>query len=186
METANRRDLEAIIAGCKRGDSESFSRLVDAYSARLYGFFHRLSNDKTTSEDLLSELFVKLVEKIRHYRGGHFEAWLFTVANNLWRDSLRARQRSDKALEGRKAQLELDAKKKRFSGLETDMIDRLGRELENIEQDSRELIILRYYSQMSFKEIAETQGMPIGTVLSKVHRGLAKLRELMEQYSHEQ
>ena len=179
MEKADRRDLDAVIAGCKRGDSESFSRLIDAYSARLYGFFYRLSRDKTTSEDLLSELFVKLVEKIRHYRGGHFDAWLFTVANNIWRDSLRARQRGDKALEGRKAQLEIDAKKKRISGLETDMIDRLGTELQNIEQDSRELIMLRYYSQMSFKEIAETQGMPIGTVLSKVHRGLAKLRELM-------
>jgi RNA polymerase sigma-70 factor (ECF subfamily) len=146
MEKADRRDLDAVITGCKRGDSESFSRLIDAYSSRLYGFFYRLSSDKTTSEDLLSELFVKLVEKIRHYRGGHFDAWLFTVANNIWRDSLRTRQRQ-----------------------------------ENIEQDSRELIMLRYYSQMSFKEIAETQGMPIGTVLSKVHRGLAKLRELMDK-----
>jgi RNA polymerase sigma-70 factor (ECF subfamily) len=181
MERADSRDLEAVIAGCKRGDSESFSRLIDAYSARLYGFFYRLSSDKTISEDLLGELFVKLVEKIRHYRGGHFDAWLFTVANNIWRDSLRARQRQDKALEGRKDQLEIDAKKERISGLETDMIDRLGRELENIEQDSRELIMLRYYSQMSFKEIAETQGMPIGTVLSKVHRGLAKLRQLMDK-----
>ena len=190
MEKADRRDLDAVIAGCKRGDSESFSRLIDAYGSRLYGFFYRLSGDKTTSDDLLSELFVKLVEKIRHYRGGHFDAWLFTVANNIWRDSLRARLRHDKALEGRKAQLEIDAKKERISGLEADMIDRLSRELENIEQDSRELIILRYYSQMSFKEIAETQGMPIGTVLSKVHRGLAKLRELMgsstEQHKDEQ
>jgi RNA polymerase sigma-70 factor (ECF subfamily) len=179
MEKADSRDLEAVIAGCKRRDSESFSRLIDAYSTRLYGFFYRLSGDRTVSDDLLSELFVKLVEKIRHYRGGHFEGWLFTVASNIWHDWLRARQRDDKALEARQEELELGAKLKRLSGLEADVIDRLGRELENIDQQSRELIMLRYYSQMSFKEIAQMQAMPIGTVLSKVHRGLARLRELM-------
>ena len=93
MEKADRRDLEAVIAGCKRGNSESFSRLIDAYGARLYGFFYRLSNDKTTSEDLLSELFVKLVAKIKAYRGGAFDSWLFRIASNVFNDWLRSKQR---------------------------------------------------------------------------------------------
>ncbi len=185
MEKTDSKDLEAVIAGCKRRDSESFSKLVDAYSRRLYGFFYRLSGDKTTSDDLLSELFVKLVEKIRHFHGGNFNGWLFTVASNIWHDRLRAKQRDDKAMESRKSQLELEAQQKRLSGQETEMIDRLGRELENIDEESRELIMLRYYSQMGFKEIAQSRGMPIGTVLSKVHRALARLRQLMEQSSDE-
>jgi RNA polymerase sigma-70 factor (ECF subfamily) len=185
MGKADSRDLKAVIAGCKRRDPESFSILVDAYGARLYGFFYRLSRDKTLSDDLLSELFVKLVEKIRNYRGGHFDAWLFTVASNVWHDRLRAKQRDDKAMDARKAQLELEAQQKRISGQEIEMTDRLGRELENIDQQSRELIMLRYYSRMGFKEIAQSQGMPIGTVLSKVHRALARLRQLMEQYNNE-
>jgi RNA polymerase sigma-70 factor (ECF subfamily) len=185
MDKAGQQELESLIAGCKRGESESFSRLIDAYSTRIYGYFYRLSGDRTVSDDLLSELFVKLVEKIGHYRGGNFEGWLFTVASNLWRDWLRSKQRDDKVIESRKEVLELEAKQRRQSGLETEMFDRLGRELERIDQESRELIMLRYYSQMSFKEIAEAQSVPIGTVLSKVHRGLKKLRELMEQYSHE-
>jgi len=58
-------DLFEIIKGCKNGDNDSFSRLVDLYSRRLYGYFYRLSGNRALSDDLLSEVFVKLVKKIR-------------------------------------------------------------------------------------------------------------------------
>jgi len=54
-------------------------------------------------------------------------------------------------------------------------------QLEKLDAETRELIMLRFYSQLSFKEMAEMRGEPIGTTLSKVHRGLKKLRERMEQ-----
>ena len=105
------------------------------------------------------------------------------MAGNIWHDWLRAKQRNEKLLEGQKA--ELAARINQQNDPETEIFDRLDRELSSIDQESRELIMLRFYSQMSFKEIAKTKKMPIGTVLSKVHRGLVKLRQLMEEYSHE-
>jgi RNA polymerase sigma-70 factor (ECF subfamily) len=180
MGKVQSRDLDAIISGCKNKDSASFSMLVDAYSTRLYGFFYRLCGDKNTSDDLLAELFVKLLEKIDHFRGGNFDGWIFTVASNIWHDRLRSIVRDDKALQGRKKEMELASRQNRMSGQEMQMVDRLGKQLETLEEESRELIMLRYYSDMSFKEIAESRKMPIGTVLSKVHRAMAKLRELME------
>ena len=185
MEKADNYELEAIIAGCKRGESAGFLRLIDAYGTRVYGFFYRLSGNKTVSEDLLGELFVKLVDKIKGWRGGNFDGWLFTVASNIWRDRLRAMQRDQKMLKARTEELEHRAKLGHQSGPEDEIIDRLNRKLESIDDESRELIMLRYYSQMSFREIARMRSMPIGTVLSKVHRGLAKLRQLMEQNSDE-
>ena len=59
-------------------------------------------------------------------------------------------------------------------------LDRLQVQLNRLDADTRELIMLRFYSELSFKEIARVRGEPIGTALSKLHRGLKKLRVLME------
>ena len=81
--------LAQIIAGCKNGSNESFSQLVDIYATRCFGYFYRLTGNKQLSDDLLSEFFVKLVEKIRSFRGGSFDCWLFKVASNIFYDYLR-------------------------------------------------------------------------------------------------
>jgi len=59
-------------------------------------------------------------------------------------------------------------------------LDQLQKQLAKLDEQTRELIVLRFYSDMSFKEIAQLRKEPIGTVLSKIHRGLAKLRENIE------
>jgi RNA polymerase sigma-70 factor (ECF subfamily) len=172
-------DLAQIISGCKAGESESFSQLVDIYASRCYGYFYRLTGRAEVSDDLLSELFVKLVEKINSYRGGSFENWLFKIASNIFYDYLRGKQRQGKLLEARRKQLESKITEAKRSGNER--IDKLQIQLGKLDSDTRELIMLRFYSQASFKEIAKMRSEPIGTTLSKLHRGLKKLRELMEQ-----
>ena len=171
-------DLARIIAGCKSGSSESFSQLVDIYASRCYGYFYRLTGNRQVSDDLLSTLFVKLLEKINSFKGGCFESWLFKVAANIFYDYLRDKQRQRKLLDARKAQLESETTQPKQS--DNDSIDKLQTQLGKLDADTRELIILRFYSQASFREIAKIRAEPIGTMLSKVHRGLKKLRELME------
>ncbi len=170
--------LTGIIAGCKAGDGASFSELVDLYARRCYGYFYRLSADRTLSDDLLSELFVKLVEKIGSYKGGAFESWLFTVASNIFYDHLRNRQRQNKLLEAHRADLELEQLYRRPD--DGDISDKLQTQLARLDEDTRQLIVLRFYSQMSFRELADLRSEPIGTTLSKLHRGLKKLRQMME------
>jgi RNA polymerase sigma-70 factor (ECF subfamily) len=173
-------DLARIITGCKSGDVESFSEVVDIYASRVYGYFYRLTGRRETSDDLLSELFVKLVEKIGSFKGGSFESWLFKIASNIFYDYLRDKQRQKKLFDAQKRQFEseevTDAKE---SGSER--IDELQTQLGRLDTDTRELIMLRFYSQASFKEIAAMRSEPIGTTLSKLHRGLKKLQKLMEQ-----
>jgi RNA polymerase sigma-70 factor, ECF subfamily len=171
-------NLDQIISGCKKGDSDCFSELVDAYSRRIYGYFYRLTGNKEISNDLLSELFVKLVEKIQSFKGGSFECWLFKIASNIFNDHLRAKQRQKKMLESRKEELELEIGNSGQS--DSEILDELQLQVEKLDGDTKEVIMLRFYSQLSFKEIAEMREEPIGTTLSKVHRGLRKLRELME------
>jgi len=171
-------DLARIITGCKSGDSESFSEMVDLYASRLYGYFYRLTGNRETSDDLLSELFVRLVEKISSFKGGSFESWLFKIASNIFYDYLRDKQREKKLIEGRQKQLESEVTE--TGELESEEIDKLQVQLGRLDADTRELIMLRFYSQASFKEIAAMRDEPIGTILSKVHRGLRKLKKLME------
>jgi RNA polymerase sigma-70 factor (ECF subfamily) len=176
---ANSSDLDHIVAGCKAGDNASFSRLVDLYGRRCYGYFYRLTGSRDVSDDLLSELFAKLVLKIRTYDRGSFESWLFTVASNVFHDWLRSKQREQKLMESRVKQLEEQKTESKAS--DGEKLDELQNQLSRLDDDTRELIMLRFYSQASFKEIAEMRSEPIGTTLSKLHRGLKKLREAMGQ-----
>jgi len=169
--------LAQIIDGCKAGSAESFSELVDIYSGRVYGYYYRLTGDGELSDELLSKLFGKLVVKIGSYKGGAFESWLFKIASNIFNDYLRGKQRRKKLYEAKKKQLESKITEPKHS--ESERIDRLQIELEKLDGDTRELIILRYYSQLSLKEIAKIRREPIGTTLSKLHRGIKRLRELM-------
>ena len=174
---AQKDDLANIIAGCASGSEQSFSELLELYSDRCYGYFYRLSGNRTISEDLLSQLFVKLVTKIRTFKGGSFDGWVFKIAANIFRDYLRAKGRQKKLFERQKE--EFDDPKATFRKDDDERIDQLQVELNKLDADTKEAIMLRYYSDLSFKEIAGIRKEPIGTTLSKVHRGLKRLKELL-------
>jgi RNA polymerase sigma-70 factor (ECF subfamily) len=174
---ANSDDLAQLIIGCKSGDSKCFSQVVDMYASRCYGYFYRLTGNNDVSDELLSELFVKLVEKIASYKGGSFDGWLFKIASNIFHDYLRSKQRRKKLLDVQKEQLESQFTEPKQS--DNEQIDKLQTQLTRLDTDTRELIMLRFYSELSFKEIAQMRSEPIGTTLAKLHRGLKKLRELM-------
>lgn len=175
-------ELARIIDGCKSGDADCFARVVDMYAGRCYGYFYRLTGDRDLSDELLSELFIRLVEKIGSYKGGAFESWLFKIASNIFHDHLRGKQRRRRLLDARRAAIELepDLNESRRSDMSEDRLDKLQIQLNRLDADTRELIMLRFYSELSFREIAELRSEPLGTALSKLHRGLKKLRVLME------
>jgi RNA polymerase sigma-70 factor (ECF subfamily) len=171
-------DLARIITGCKGGDANCFSQIVDMYASRCYGYFYRLTGNNDISDELLSELFVKLVEKIGSYKGGSFESWLFKIASNIFHDHLRSKQRRKKLLDVQKIELESGTIEPKQS--EGDLTDKLQIQLGRLDKDTRELIMLRFYSQLSFKEIAQIRSEPMGTTLAKTHRAIKKLQQFME------
>jgi RNA polymerase sigma-70 factor (ECF subfamily) len=174
---ADSNELNEIVERCQNGDSKAYAELVDMFGTSLYGYFYRLSGNSETSNDLLSELFMKLVTKIGTYKGGSFKKWVFTIASNVFYDYLRYRYRQKKLLDGKagtivESELPLDGK--------ADLKDELEHYLAKLDADTAEILMLRFFGQLSFKELAELRGEPIGTTLSKVHRGLKKMRALME------
>jgi len=168
--------LKLLIDKCKAGQAGAFDQLIALYADRCFGFFYRLSGHRQTAEDLLSELFIKLVEKIGSWDGGSFDNWIFTIAGNLFKDSLRADYRRKRLLQEKAEQLQTQEESEPRNDLE----DKLHWALKRLEPEIAELIMMRFYADFSFKELAKMRNEPIGTTLCKMHRGLKKLREMME------
>ena len=174
-------DIARIVAGCREHRAECFSELVDVYAGRCYGFFYRLTTDRDLSDELLSRLFLKLVVKIGSYRGGSFDSWLFKIASNIFYDHLRKKRRRKQLREIYRGEIESKITRTKMSNSE--VIDKLQVQLNKLDEDTREVIMLRFYSGLSFREIGELRGEPTGTITCRLHRGLRKLREQMSAQS---
>lgn len=183
--------LRAIISQARAGREDAYRELLAAFGPRLYGYFYRATSSVHDAEDLLGELMLRLVRRLDDYdETGRFEPWVFSIAANLVRDRIR-RWRT------RPPEASLDADVGDSGSLSETVagrdepVDRgmlhaelsgwLTAALERLDETSRQMILLRHFGQMSFKEMAEVFGCPIGTVLAKVHRGLKALRAVMEE-----
>jgi RNA polymerase sigma-70 factor (ECF subfamily) len=188
-------ELADVIARAQRHEPAAFDALVEAYSTRLYGYFYRLTGSRHDAEDLLQELFVRLVRMIGQYEhGGRFDSWIFRIATNLARDRLRRVQVARSAglqTSGRAGEDEDNrdplvnypdgaAKHPSERMQQSEEADCLQRAIEQLPEHEREVILMRHFSEMPFKEIAEALGVPLGTALARGHRGLSRLREIME------
>ncbi len=188
------QQLAEQIAGCQAGRPEAFSRLLAEFGPRLYRYFYRACGSEADAEDMVQELFVRLLEKIGSYEHqGKFEHWLFRVAANLSRDRLRHKARTGPILSLQHVthdELELgdtlaaDGPEPDGRMQQAQQMDALQKALSQLPPPDREIILMRHYGGMSFKELAEHFNLPLGTALAKVHRGLKKLQKLMNDYEN--
>ena len=183
----DRGALDDVFRRARQHDPEALNAVVDAYAPRLFGLLYRLTASRDTAEDLLQETFLRVVRKIGEYEHrGRFEAWIFRIAANLARDhARRARSRGkfstldvdpggDTAGSPEPADEEQAGPGQRL--IEQEDARRLDECLQRLTEPEREIILLRHFSELSFREIADTLGVPLGTALARAHRALARLR----------
>jgi RNA polymerase sigma factor (sigma-70 family) len=187
-------DVTNLIRRAREGDPAAYDLLVDRYASRLFGYLYRLIGSRTDAEDLLQELFVRVVRMLPYYRHrGAFDGWLFRIATNLARDHIRRVRRTPGTLsisadhplgDGGRNELERwtespgPAPGSRLERQED--VDALQWALAALPEAEREVVMLRHFSELSFAQIAEAMGTPLGTALARAHRGLGKLRKMME------
>ncbi len=181
--------LDQILRRAQASDDGALHALVDAYSPRVFGLLLRLTGSHEVAEDLVQETFLRLVRRIREYEDrGRFEAWLFRIAANLARDHVRRGRRRGVpvSLDGVSGDGVADPPAEladRRHGAPDEALDRgeqgrtLERALGRLSEADREILLLRHYSELSFREIAELLGVPLGTALARAHRALQRLRE---------
>jgi RNA polymerase sigma-70 factor (ECF subfamily) len=182
----NSEQLRDTIAQAQKGDAQAYERLLAGYGPRLYGYFYRATGRHHDAEDLLSELTLRLVRTLKKYdHQGRFEPWLFRIAANMVRDRIRRCKTRPAAMSlsaeddlGRTLAdgLPADARAVDTQMLTQEMSVELQSALEMLDDTTRQMILLRHFGELSFKEIAKLFDCPLGTALAKVHRGLLKLR----------
>jgi RNA polymerase sigma-70 factor (ECF subfamily) len=186
-------DLRNLVERARQGDPAAYETLVDLYANRLYGFLYRLTGSRTDAEDLLQDLFVRVVRMLPRYEHrSTLEGWLFRIATNLARDHIRRARRTPPMLSihaepeddggqvrtwRQPADTSAEAPGHRMERSED--ADALQQALAGLPAPEREVVMLRHFSDMSFAEIADVMGTPLGTALARAHRGLNKLRRML-------
>jgi RNA polymerase sigma-70 factor (ECF subfamily) len=181
-------DLEAI-RKCRAGDREAFGDLVGRWQDRIYGAVYRMVRDAETARDLAQETFVKAYTKLDSFQGGSaFGTWLYAIALNQVRGEMRKR-----SAQKRHDPLSLDAIRDGAQGADTDPADPretapqrvvaaeqcalLREAIDGLDPEHREVVVLREFEDLSYEEIAEIVGVPVGTVRSRLFRARNELRD---------
>jgi RNA polymerase sigma-70 factor (ECF subfamily) len=184
-------EITELVRLARSGSAQAYDELVGRYNRRLFGYLVRQTGHRADAEELLQDIWVRVVSGLTNYREQErFEVWLFRLARNRVIDHWRKHRpmwasdcRSDDGRDGDDGDVTLrrvsdEPDPAAVSELREDQ-DRLGRAMEQLSSEQRETILLRYFSQASFEEIATVTGCPLGTVLARAHRGLAKLRKVL-------
>lgn len=151
-----------------QGDEAALEQLVERHAARLHGFLTHMSGDVHDAEDLLQETWIRIVRGARGFDPRRrFRPWAYRIAANLARDRRRRlRVRPTEPLTGAVEAPQLDP----LVGI--DVAARLG----TLPASHREVLVLRYYQGLTESEIGEALGIPRGTVKSRTHHALRRLR----------
>jgi RNA polymerase sigma-70 factor, ECF subfamily len=182
-------DNAAIAHGLKRKNPELLDRLIELYQHRLLRYLLFLTGKREVAEDLFQETWIRVLMRGSQYNGkARFDTWLFTIARNLVIDLSRKRTMAslDEMSEAnggddRPFEIAMDAPSplEQFEAQE----DRaeVGEVLLKLDSTYREVLVLRFYEELSLEEIAGVTRAPLSTVKSRLYRGLAALKPEVER-----
>ena len=179
---------ESLLVGFGSADPEAAAAFVRSFQGRVYGLAVTIVKDSGLAEEIAQETFVRAWEHASTYdpRKGRVDTWLLTIARNLAIDARRVRSRevnaSDDAALLQLASSEPDPEDR---GVLADEIRRLKRALGELSEEQRRVLLLAAFLGRSGTEISATEAIPLGTVKSRLHAAMVRLREVLE-VSHEQ
>ncbi|MEW5951141.1 MAG: RNA polymerase sigma factor [Elusimicrobiota bacterium] len=184
------KDDDKLIEEYLKGDERAFKELFERYKTKLYPYLISLCLDKDLAEDIFQETFVKISEKLPSYKKENkFSSWIFTIARNIFLDKKKSAKEkflnSSLAFENSEDEVSpqdyLSESGNPHSFLEAEnKAKALSAAMEKLSEEQREIIALRHFAGLSFKEISENLNIPIGTALARFSRGLDKLRESLK------
>jgi RNA polymerase sigma-70 factor (ECF subfamily) len=180
-------EASAIARGLRRRDPDLLDRLIEQYQHRLLRYLVYLSGNRELAEDLFQETWIRVLERGHQYDGKHeFSTWLYAVARNLTIDYLR--KKSPVSLDGlmedeERAPLEpADTRPMAWEVVQQhEQAERISAALVGIPVEYRETVVLRFQEGLALEEIATVTGAKLGTVKSRLYRGLNLLMGQLER-----
>lgn len=193
MQNLNRMADDVLVGLYSNGNNEAFNILLDRYKDKLYSYINYIVRNADLADDILQETFVKAIITLQkgNYSGnGKFGAWLTRIAHNLMIDCFRQERNENTVSADTEEYDVLNDCTLTDSNIEDDMVNtqilRDVRNLVNMLPDNqREVVFMRYYQDLSFKEIADITGVSINTALGRMRYALLNIRRLAAEKSVE-
>ncbi len=172
------------------GDERALEALINRHNQRITSFIYSKVMDRDITEDIFQDTFIKVINTLKkgsYSEEGKFLPWVMRIAHNLIIDHFRKNKRMPK-FEGSDdfnifsviGDDKLNAEKQIIK----DQIDSdLGQLIEELPDDQREVLIMRIYKDMSFKEISENTGVSINTALGRMRYALINLRKIIDKHN---
>lgn len=185
MKLEQRTDQE-LIRLYIAGDESGLAVLIDRYKSKIYTSIYLLVKDEYLAEDIFQDAFIKVINTLRNGRyneEGKFLPWVMRIAHNLVIDHYRKERRTPVVVNSDGFDI-FDVLHFTDETAETRMIREqihtdLRRMIQRLPDDQKEVLIMRHYGEMSFKEIADVTEVSINTALGRMRYALNNLRKMM-------
>lgn len=189
MNTWNNKADETLVSLYAEGENQAFNVLLNRYKDKLYSYIYYIVRNSEMTEDIFQETFMKAIITIRQGRyneNGKFSAWLRRIAHNLIIDSFR-QEKSENLVSCDEPEVNILNNIGLAEGtIESAIVNRqilsdVRRLMEFLPDEQREVVYMRFYQDLSFKEIAEQTGVSINTSLGRMRYAILNLRRMAEK-----
>lgn len=179
-----------LVSAYINGNENALSELIERHKQRVYSFIYSKVSDRDITEDIFQDTFIKVIKTLKrgaYNEEGKFLPWVMRISHNLIIDHFRKSNRMPKFANNGDFNIfsvlsddDLNAERKIIKGQVEDDLRRLIQELP---EDQKEVLVMRLYKDMSFKEISEQTGVSINTALGRMRYALINLRKVIDKHN---
>tara|TARA_B110000116_G_scaffold111432_1_gene96679 strand:+ start:10427 stop:11014 length:588 start_codon:yes stop_codon:yes gene_type:complete len=188
MLLINLSDSE-LVALYLKGDSKSFEALMQKHKNKIFAFILSKIRNRDLAEDIFQDTFIKVInslQKGKYNEEGKFLPWVMRIANNLVIDYFRKSKKMRTIAPTDNFDI-FDILQDGEKNIEDNLVNNqihkdLRKLIEHLPEDQKEVLKMRYYAELSFKEISESTGVSINTALGRMRYALINLRKLIDSY----
>ena len=171
-----RTDQEAV-ERCLAGETEAFSILVERYGGRVYNIALRITNDADAASDCAQEAFIRAYRALHQYDPNlPFGPWIYRIATNASLNHVQRWHAHESPVEELPESAEPDEEGPESSALRREEMNEVLAAMAELPAHYRAALALRHLQQLSYQEVADALGIPLGTVKTHLHRARAALK----------
>jgi RNA polymerase sigma-70 factor (ECF subfamily) len=175
---------ELLLERLRQGEGPAGDELVRRHCQALLRYLQRLTGQDHLAEELHQQTWLSVLDHADRFNvassSGGFKAWLFRIATNKANDYWRAHGRETMAKRGLRLISEAEAPASGARLEEMEQAQKLKAAIERLPENQRQVLMMRYYTNMKFVDIAQALGCPLNTALGRMHKAMLKLKEMME------
>jgi len=183
-----------LIKQAQKGDNKAFELLIDEHFKKIYNIAYRLSGNEADASDMTQEVLIKIFRHIGSFSGNSkFSTWVYRVATNTCLDELKKiKRRSTYSLDAELdtgenevvVQVRDEAPTPDIAAEQKELSAAVGKAIKRLSPDHSAVVILRDIQGMSYEEVAKILNCSVGTVKSRLNRGRAQLKKILEKDSY--